>query len=57
MYTNLRESGVQTTVIAAPRRCGGVLPAVWVLGLASTPVVQTLSFQRFNTSPPLFWLA
>ena len=43
----LREFGVQTTVIAAPVRWGGLLPAVLVPGPAGTHVAQTL---RFSTA-------
>jgi len=43
----LREFGVQTTVIAAPVRWGGLLPAVLVPGPAGTHVAQTLRFSRF----------
>ena len=48
----LREFGVQTTVIAAPVRWGGLLPAVLVPGPAGTHVAQTLRFSRFIAAPP-----
>ena len=51
-YIYLREFGVQTTVIAAPVRWGGLLPAVLVPGLPSTHVAQTLCFSRFIACPP-----
>ena len=52
MIYNLREFGVQTTVIAAPLRWVGLLPAVLGPGPVGTHVAQTLRFSRF-IAPPL----
>jgi hypothetical protein len=53
LYTdNLREFGVQTTVIAAPLRWVGLLPAVLGPGPVGTHVAQTLRFSRFIAGPP-----
>ena len=43
----LREFGVQTTVIAAPLRWVGLVPAVLGPGDPGTHVAQTLRFSRF----------
>jgi hypothetical protein len=43
----LREFGVQTTVIAAPLRWVGLLPAVSGPGPPGTHVARTLRFSRF----------
>ena len=51
-FGNLREFGVQTTVIAAPVRWGGLLPAVLVPGPVGTHVAQTVRFSRFIAVPP-----
>ena len=48
----LREFGVQTTVIAAPLRWVGLLPAVLGPGDPGTHVAQTLRFSRFIAVPP-----
>ena len=52
MSNNLKEFGVQTTVIAAPLRWVGLLPAVLGPGPAGTHVAQTLRFSRFIACPP-----
>ena len=51
-FHNLREFGVQTTVIAAPLRWVGLLPAVLGPGDPGTHVAQALRFSRFIAVPP-----
>ena len=46
MLFNLREFGVQTTVIAAPLRWVGLLPAVLGPGPPGPHVARTLRFSR-----------
>ena len=50
--SHLKDFGVQTTVIAAPLRWVGLLPAVLGPGDPGTQVAQTLRFSRFIVCPP-----